>query len=95
MLGIKGMTCNATGTGNGGNSATQGRHRIPFNCDVDTLNAELRQVRRERGELAGPDVRFTTKHGEADFSPGDRVQFTDTDKRAGIYNGNVGTIPSK
>jgi hypothetical protein len=24
------------------------------NCDVDTLNAELRQVRRERGELARP-----------------------------------------
>jgi Ti-type conjugative transfer relaxase TraA len=62
------------------------------NRDVDTLNAELRQVRRARGELRGPDVRFTTKHGQADFSPGDRVQFTDTDKRAGIYNGNVGTI---
>lgn len=62
------------------------------NRDVDTLNAELRQVRRARGELSGPDVRFATKHGQADFSPGDRVQFTDTDKRAGIYNGNVGTI---
>jgi hypothetical protein len=62
------------------------------NRDVDTLNAELRQVRRARGELGGSDVRFATKHGQADFSPGDRVQFTDTDKRAGIYNGNVGTI---
>jgi Ti-type conjugative transfer relaxase TraA len=62
------------------------------NRDVDTLNAELRQVRRDRGELAGPDVRFETKHGPADFSPGDRVQFTDTLKPARIYNGNVGTI---
>jgi hypothetical protein len=62
------------------------------NRDVDALNAELRQVRRERGELAGPEVRFETKHGVADFSPGDRVQFTETDKRAHIYNGNVGTI---
>ncbi len=62
------------------------------NKDVDALNAELRQVRRDRGELAGPDVRFATKHGPADFAPGDRVQFTDTDKRLHIYNGNTGTI---
>ena len=62
------------------------------NRDVDALNAELRQVRRDRGELGGGDVRFETKHGPADFSPGDRVQFTDTLKPARIYNGNVGTI---
>ena len=62
------------------------------NRDVDALNAELRQVRRDRGELLGPDVRFETKHGPADFAPGDRVQFTDTLKAARIYNGNVGTI---
>jgi hypothetical protein len=62
------------------------------NRDVDTLNAELRQVRRARGELGSPDVRLATKHGEADFAVGDRVQFTDTDKRLRIYNGNVGTI---
>ena len=30
--------------------------------------------------------------GEADFAVGDRVQFTDTLKARGIYNGNVGTI---
>lgn len=58
------------------------------NKDVDALNAELRQVRRDRGELAGPDVRFDTKHGLTDFAPGDRVQFTATDKRLHIYNGN-------
>ena len=62
------------------------------NVDVDALNVELRQVRRDRGELAGADTRFETKHGEADFAPGDRVQFTDTLKFARIYNGNVGTI---
>jgi Ti-type conjugative transfer relaxase TraA len=49
------------------------------NRDVDALNAELRQVRRERRELAGPEVRLQTKHGEAEFAVGDRVQFTDTD----------------
>jgi Ti-type conjugative transfer relaxase TraA len=62
------------------------------NLDVDALNAELRQVRRDRGELVGTDTRFETKHGEAAFAPGDRVQFTDTLKFARIYNGNVGTI---
>jgi ATP-dependent exoDNAse (exonuclease V) alpha subunit len=62
------------------------------NRDVDALNAELRQVRRERGELAGADARFETKHGAADFALGDRVQFTETLKAAHIYNGNVGTI---
>jgi Ti-type conjugative transfer relaxase TraA len=62
------------------------------NRDVDGLNADLRQVRRTQGALSGPDVRLETKHGPADFSAGDRVQFTDTDKRLRIYNGNVGTI---
>jgi len=31
-------------------------------------------------------------HSRADFAVGDRVQFTDTDKKLRIYNGNVGTI---
>lgn len=62
------------------------------NKDVDALNAELRQVRRERGELTGRDVALETKHGYAAFAIGDRVQFTDTDKKLRIYNGNVGTI---
>ena len=62
------------------------------NRDVDALNGELREVRRARGELPGPEVAFDTKHGRAVFAVGDRVQFTDTDKRAGIYNGHAGTI---
>ena len=62
------------------------------NRDVDALNVELRQVRRERGELSGPEVALETRHGPAVFAVGDRVQFTDTDKKAGIYNGNAGTI---
>ncbi|RWL82423.1 MAG: hypothetical protein EOR67_27980 [Mesorhizobium sp.] len=70
------------------------RHRgscspIPTNA----LNKDLRAVRRERGER-GEDFVFTTKHGEAAFAVGDRVQFTDTLKGAGIYNGNAGVITS-
>ena len=61
------------------------------NADVDALNADLRAVRRERGEL-GDDVALLTKHGEAQFAVGDRVQFTDTLRGAKIYNGNAGVI---
>jgi len=60
--------------------------------EVDWLNGELRQVRRERGELGSPDVPLATRHGEAAFAVGDRVQFTDTAKKLGVYNGNAGTI---
>jgi Ti-type conjugative transfer relaxase TraA len=62
------------------------------NRDVDALNAALRQVRRDLGEVSGPEVELETKHGVASFAVGDRVQFTDTLKAAGLYNGNVGTI---
>lgn len=75
------------------------------NRDVDTLNAELRQICRDRGELSGADVTLTMRRGDpafeqretvtqADFAVGDRVQFTKTDKSLRIYNGNVGTITS-
>ncbi len=61
------------------------------NKDVDALNRDLRQVRRDRGELSADHV-FTTKHGQGAFAIGDRVQFTDTLKGSGIYNGNAGII---
>ena len=48
-------------------------------------------VRRERGEL-GEDHHLTTAHGRAAFAAGDRIQFTGTDKRAGLMNGTAGTI---
>jgi len=48
------------------------------NADVDQLNRAIRAVRKERGELEHEDHAF--KHGRADFSAGDRIQFTGTDK---------------
>src|ERR1019366_4461690 len=38
--------------------------------------------------------RFETKHGRHDFAAGDRIQFTGTEKRLSIFNGNAGVIQS-
>ena len=61
------------------------------NDDVSQLNAALRDVRKERGEL-GEDHELQTAHGRQKFAVGDRIQFTGTDKKAGIVNGAAGTI---
>ncbi len=55
------------------------------------LNADLRAVRRGRGEL-GADIHLPTADGDMAFAVHDRIQFTGTDKKRGLYNGAVGTI---
>lgn len=62
------------------------------NADVDQLNRAIRAVRKERGELEWQEHRFETKHGPADFSAADRIQFTGTDKGRGLYNGQAGIV---
>jgi len=62
------------------------------NDDVNQLNIELRAVRKQRGELEWQDHELSTAHGRFDFSAGDRIRFTGTDKQAGIINGATGTI---
>lgn len=62
------------------------------NDDVDRLNADLRAVRKQRGELEGDARAFQTKHGRADFAARDRIQFTGTDNKKGLTNGAAGTI---
>ena len=37
-------------------------------------------------------TQLETAHGRFDFTAGDRIQFTGTDKKAGIINGAAGTI---
>lgn len=66
------------------------------NADVDALNADLRAVRRERGEL-GFDHLLRTKDGPAVFAVGDRVQFTASAygrdaKAAGLVTGGMGEL---
>jgi Ti-type conjugative transfer relaxase TraA len=62
------------------------------NADVDRVNAGIRAVRKGRGDLAGPDRSFETKHGRADFAVHDRIQLTGTDKARGLINGAAGTV---
>jgi Ti-type conjugative transfer relaxase TraA len=61
------------------------------NDDVDKLNADIRRVRVDRGEL-GQSYTLDTARGRANFAAGDRIQFTASDKQRGIYNGNAGTV---
>jgi hypothetical protein len=61
------------------------------NADVATLNADLRAVRKARGEL-GEDHQITTDYGRASFARGDRIQFNANDRKTGIVNGGAGTI---
>ena len=62
------------------------------NDDVDKLNGAIRSIRKERSELGAEDHTFETRHGRADFSARDRIQFTGTDKPKGLYNGQAGTV---
>jgi len=63
------------------------------NSAVDELNAALRDVRRQRGEL-GEDHQLATATGRRAFAAGDRIQFGATDKKLGIVNGAAGTVES-
>jgi Ti-type conjugative transfer relaxase TraA len=63
------------------------------NQDVGELNEAIRDLRIKSGDL-GASTSFETKHGRAEFAANDRIQFTGTDKRRGIYNGQAGTVQS-
>ena len=62
------------------------------NDAVNELNVALRTVRRERGEIEWQDHAIKTAHGKFEFSAGDRIRFTGTDKQAGTTNNATGTI---
>ena len=71
---------------------SQSRFVFAYTNDaVDELNAALRMIRKERGEL-GPDHEITTPLGPRKLAIGDRIQFTGNDKKQGIVNGAAGTV---
>ena len=71
-----------------------GQTRFVFaytNDAVDELNAALRSIRKDRGEL-GLDHEIQTPLGPRNLAVGDRIQFTANDCKQGIANGAAGTI---
>lgn len=75
-------------------AAAPDKRRFVFaytNADVKELNAAIREVRSARGEL-GADHMVPTAEGWQRFAAGDRIQFTGTNKKEGLYNGAVGTV---
>jgi Ti-type conjugative transfer relaxase TraA len=62
------------------------------NVDVDALNAAIREIHKEHGDIGEQDYEVETNRGKVCFSVGDRIQFTETDKVQGLYNGNFGTL---
>ncbi len=63
------------------------------NQEVRRLNAAARAIRVERGEVE-EGFAFSTVRGAVWAAAGDRIQFHDTDRHAGIFNGVLGTIVS-
>lgn len=63
------------------------------NREVDDLNRRCRALRVARGEVEAGE-RFQTVRGELAAAAGDRLQFYGNDRKAGIYNGTVGTVVS-
>ena len=61
------------------------------NDDVHELNSRIRAVRAVRGEI-GCDVVLNSEGVGRVFAVQDRVQITETDKAARLFNGEVGTI---
>ena len=64
--------------------------------DVREINAEIRSVLQERGELAqGEDAgefSFQTNDGKRSFAAGDRVVFLENNRDLDVKNGMLGTV---
>ena len=62
------------------------------NIDVDALNAGVRDALKANGHLQGDSLDILTLRGHKEFSVGDQVQLTKTDKNQGLINGTFGTL---
>tara|TARA_R110002096_G_scaffold425908_1_gene635006 strand:- start:1172 stop:3691 length:2520 start_codon:yes stop_codon:yes gene_type:complete len=62
------------------------------NKDVSEFNMAMRDHLQTRGVVAKDNHNFMTKHGRFDFSVGDQLVMTATDKRKGLINGQGGKI---
>jgi len=61
------------------------------NADVQTINEEIRNAIKERGEFTD-GIKVQTAKGEREFSGGDRLLFLKNDRELGVKNGSLGTV---
>ena len=59
--------------------------------DVQDLNNQARELRKNHGEL-GKEAVFTTIRGERNFAECDRIYFLKNDRDMGVMNGSLGTV---
>lgn len=61
--------------------------------DVKAINENIRDMRKEAGEL-GDGITYKTAHGRREFASGDRILFTRNDRAlgGGVKNGMLGTV---
>ena len=59
--------------------------------DVRALNDDVRDARREQGELTN-EATFLTNDGARQFAAGDRLVFLENDRKLGVKNGLLGTV---
>jgi Ti-type conjugative transfer relaxase TraA len=59
--------------------------------DVRALNDDVRDARREQGELTN-EATFLTNDGARQFAVGDRLVFLENDRTLGVKNGLLGTV---
>ena len=60
-------------------------------ADVQTLNARVRTLRQQRGEL-GLAASMATTRGAREFAVHDRLAFLRNEKSLGVKNGSLGTL---
>jgi len=60
-------------------------------ADVQALNASIRTLRQQTGELGAGEV-IATAQGKKEFSVHDRVRFLRNEKALGVRNGSLGTV---
>ena len=64
------------------------------NAEVNRLNQDIRDIRRRRGEVEEAAPVETTR-GAFAIGVGDRLQFFGNDRKAGFYNGTLGTVTTR
>ena len=61
---------------------------------MNQLNRDIRAIRRRRGEVE-EGLAVETSRGEFEIGVGDRLQFFGNDRKAGFYNGTLGTVTAR